>query len=314
MTKSKLLILSLVAALCINFVGCTKGEKDSSKVNSGNEHNIGSNINLNTQEPTQPPTLETMKPNINDKEKPVLYGVTEKQFYVGEGISYLKGVFALDNLDEDVEIIVDRSNVKTDVPGEYEVTYTAKDDAGNETSITTTITLVAVSVSQDEIDSLAQAVLDEIITEDMTQVEKMWEIYKYVNSSMTYDGTSNKDDWRAEAKRGFTSGYGDCFTYFSMSDILLEKIGVERLKVNRVGGISNHYWHMVNVDGSWYHFDPCYRRPTWSAFLRTDAEMSAFADRISIEGYEYYTYDKTKYPVVSTETFEWDRDSYKDKR
>ena len=40
-----------------------------------------------------------------------------------------------------------------------------------------------------------------------------------------------------------------------MSDILLEKIGVEKMKVNRVGGISKHYWHMVNVDGNWYHFD-----------------------------------------------------------
>ena len=170
--------------------------------------------------------------------------------------------------------------------------------------------------TEEEIDELAQDVLDDILTDDMTQVDKMWAIYKYVNSSMTYDGTSNKNDWRVEAKRGFTSGYGDCFTYYSMSDILLEKIGVEKMKVNRVGGQSKHYWHMVNVDGNWYHFDPCYRRNSegrWNAFLRTDAEVAAFAAKVGIPNYEYYTYDKTKYPAVSTVEFEWDRDSYREK-
>ena len=305
----KLLILLILVSSSFIVSGCTEASTNNPSDATLVFNTPVASAGTETQAPAEP----TAEP-IPDFEAPKLYGVVDKQFYVGEGISYLDGVMAEDDIDDDVEITVDRSKVDTRTPGEYEVTYTATDNAGNATSLTAKISLVEVRVTEEEVDKLAQDVLDEITTDDMTQVEKMWEIYKFVNSSMTYDGTSDKTDWRVEAKRGFTTHYGDCFTYYSMSDILLEKIGVEKMKVNRVGGISKHYWHMVNVDGNWYHFDPCYRRPTWSAFLRTDAEVAEFAARISIPNYEYYTYDKTKYPAVATEKFEWDRDSYKDKR
>lgn len=307
----KLLILFILIASSFIIAGCSKEPADDPSNATLVFNTPGASANIGTDKPTEP----TPEP-IPDFEAPKLYGVVDKQFYVGEGISYLDGIMAEDDIDEDVEITVDRSKVDTRTPGEYEVTYTATDNAGNATSLTAKISLVEVKVTEEEIDALAQEVLDEILTDDMSQVEKMWAIYKYVNSSMTYDGTSNKTDWRVEAKRGFTSGYGDCFTYYSMSDILLEKIGVEKMKVNRVGGQSKHYWHMVNVDGNWYHFDPCYRRNSegrWNAFLRTDAEVAAFAAKVGIPNYEYYTYDKTKYPAVSTVEFEWDRDSYREK-
>ncbi len=311
MKINKLTKASLLLLIALMLAGCSENSNSNVAYNEANKSTA--NINMSTPKPTPVPR-PTPQP-VPDFEAPKLYGVVKKQFYVGEGISYLSGVYAVDDIDTDVEITVNRDAVNTKAPGEYEVIYTATDDAGNSTSETTLITLVESTVTEDEVNALAQDVLDRIITEDMTQVEKMWEIYKYVNGSMTYDGHSNKDDWRAEAKRGFTNGAGDCFTYFSMSDILLEKIGVEKLKVNRINNPNaNHYWHLVNVDGNWYHFDPCYRKRTWNAFLRTDAEVAEYASRISIPNYEFYTYDKSKYPTVATTEFEWDRDSYTEKK
>ena len=256
--------------------------------------------------PTPPP--EPTPTPVPDYEPPVLTGVVNRQFYVGEGISYLKGVTAIDAVDGEVEIIVDRSKVDPKTPGEYEVTYTARDKAGNETSMTAIITLSEVKVTEEQLDEAAEQVLAEITTEDMTMEEKAWEIYKYVNTHVRYWDSSDKKDWRAEAYRGITEGWGEGFTYCSVSQILLTKIGAEILPVERMGGVSRHYWHIINLGGGWYHFDACIHIPKFVSFMRTDAELDAFA-ATQRPGYNYYTYDKTKYPEVSTVPFEWDRSS-----
>ncbi|MFR1518037.1 MAG: immunoglobulin-like domain-containing protein [Clostridia bacterium] len=262
------------------------------------------------QTPTPIPTKapDPTPTPVPDYDPPVLTGVVDRQFYVGEGIAYLKGVTAIDAVDGEVEVAVDRSKVDPKTPGEYEVLYTARDKAGNEVSQTAVITLSAVKITQEQLDEAADEVIAEIIKDGMTMEEKAWEIYKYVNTHVRYWDSSDKNDWRAEAYRGITEGWGDCFTYFSVSQILLTKIGAEILPVERMGGITRHYWHIVNLGGGWYHFDACIHKPPFVSFLRTDAEFEEFAAKQK-PGYEYYTYDKTKYPEVSTVPFEWDRSS-----
>ena len=294
----------LIAALLFAAAGC------------GNEQEAGtaatqtpaSSAPTAAPTPTPSPTKEpdpTPTP-VPDYDPPILQGVIDRQFYVGEGISYLKGVTATDAVDGEVEVTVDRSRIDIKTPGEYEVTYTARDRAGNETSMTAIITLSPVKITEEQLDAAADAVLADLVNDRMTLAEKTWEIYKYVNTHVRYWDSSDKNDWRAEAYRGITEGWGDCFTYFSVSQILLTKIGAEILPVERVGGITHHYWHLINLDGSWYHFDACIHKPVYVSFLRTDAEFDEFAAKQK-PGYNYYTYDKTKYPAVSTVPFEWDR-------
>lgn len=300
----------LVAALLAGAAGCGENPAPGQGVPSASV--VASAAPVPSAAPTAvstptPPPDPTPTP-VPDYEPPVLTGVVNRQFYVGEGISYLKGVTAIDAVDGEVEIIVDRSKVDPKTPGEYEVTYTARDKAGNETSMTAIITLSEVKVTEEQLDEAAEQVLAEITTEDMTMEEKAWEIYKYVNTHVRYWDSSDKKDWRAEAYRGITEGWGDCFTYFSVSQILLTKIGAEILPVERMGGVSRHYWHIINLGGGWYHFDACIHIPKFVSFMRTDAELDAFA-ATQRPGYNYYTYDKTKYPEVSTVPFEWDRSS-----
>lgn len=300
----------LVAALLAGAAGCGENPAPGQGVPSASV--VASAAPVPSAAPTAvstptPPPDPTPTP-VPDYEPPVLTGVVNRQFYVGEGISYLKGVTAIDAVDGEVEIIIDRSKVDPKTPGEYEVTYTARDKAGNETSMTAIITLSEVKVTEEQLDEAAEQVLAEITTEDMTMEEKAWEIYKYVNTHVRYWDSSDKKDWRAEAYRGITEGWGDCFTYFSVSQILLTKIGAEILPVERMGGVSRHYWHIINLGGGWYHFDACIHIPKFVSFMRTDAELDAFA-ATQRPGYNYYTYDKTKYPEVSTVPFEWDRSS-----
>ena len=310
----KFIIAMLILTLtCIIFLASGCGSDDTQK--EANRSGVSINFYTPTKSPEQTPTPEPTPTPVPDFEAPVLYGVVKRQFYVGEGISYLSGVFATDNIDKDVEITVDRSSVDTKKAGTYEVTYVAKDDAGNSTSQTTTITLSEVKVTEESLHKVAQEVIAEITNENMTFEEKLWAIYKYTNSHLTYWNSSDKNDWRAEAYRGITTGFGDCFTYFSVSQVLLNEIGAESLPIQRHGGISRHYWHMVKTDQGWYHFDTCIHRPIYNSFLRTDAEFEAYTLKQENynPGYNYFTYDKTGYPAVSEIPFEWDRDSYANK-
>ena len=80
---------------------------------------------------------------IVDTVPPVIQGIDDKTIYQGDDFNPLEGVSVIDNVDGDIEI--DMSNitgeVDTDTLGEYELTYTVSDEAGNETVETRIITV-----------------------------------------------------------------------------------------------------------------------------------------------------------------------------
>ena len=69
---------------------------------------------------------------VEDKEPPVIYGVSHRNVYRGESVAYLAEVFAEDNADGRVDVVVD-SKVVIGVRGRYLVTFTATDVCGNST-------------------------------------------------------------------------------------------------------------------------------------------------------------------------------------
>lgn len=235
-----------------------------------------------------------------DTEPPKIYGTKKATAYIGQPVSYKKGVYAEDNKDGRVEITVDSSQVNLRAEGEYPVYYTAVDSSGNKAEVEITVTVKEQTVTMEELNQLADEVLAKIITDDMTILEKAWAVYKYVNTHLTYTGVSDKTDWMKEAKSGIVRGVGDCFTYYSMSQLLLTRIGgFELLSVERasIGDETRHYWHMVNYGEGWYHFDACIHRPKLVSFMLTTEELDAFSRRVGKNDY-YYRYDKASYPAT----------------
>jgi len=235
---------------------------------------------------------------VKDTEPPKIYGAKKLTAYIGIPFSYKKDVYAEDNRDGEVPISVDASKVNLKVEGEYTAVYTATDSSGNTASEEVTITVKKQSVTMEELERLADEVLAQITTEDMTLREKAWEIYKYVNTRVTYTGFSDKTDWMKEAYNGIVNGVGDCFTYYSMSQLLLNRIGIQTLSIERLTkpGEAKHYWHLVNYGEGWYHFDACIHRPPFVSFMVTDEELEAYSRRHK-DSY-YYRYDKSKYPAT----------------
>ncbi|MGM0436107.1 MAG: carbohydrate binding domain-containing protein [Bacillota bacterium] len=86
--------------------------------------------------------------DYEDTAAPVILGADDKAITVGDDFDPLEGVTAEDNVDG--EITLDESNVSgnvdTDTPGDYALTYTVSDAAGNEETHERTITVKEESV------------------------------------------------------------------------------------------------------------------------------------------------------------------------
>lgn len=80
---------------------------------------------------------------IPDETAPVISGAKDITVNVGITPDYLKGVTAEDETDGDVtaKIVVDSSKVDVKKAGSYKVTYTCKDEAGNEAVKEITVTV-----------------------------------------------------------------------------------------------------------------------------------------------------------------------------
>ena len=136
------------------------------------------------------------------------------------------------------------------------------------------------------VDTMADGILAGIIHEGMGQREKAVAIYNWVKGNLRYSGYSPVGDWVGGAYDGMRKHHGDCYTYFATSAELLNRAGMETIEVIRSSD-NNHYWNLVKVDGSWYHFDPCPRRQGGDFCLLTDDEISKSGS---------HTFDHSLYP------------------
>lgn len=233
-----------------------------------------------------------------DTEPPELYGVVDRTAYVGEPIAYLAEVYAEDAVDGRTKVTVD-SKVETEKAGTYEVTFTTVDVTGNTASATCKYKLVAATVSEEDVRALAQDVLKEITTDDMVTAEKLRAVFDYTRGHVHYVGDSDKKDWRKEAVRGFKTGRGDCFTFYSVSRALLDELGIEYMSVTRLGGRTRHYWTIVNIGTGWYHFDTTLApRHKHKCFMWTN-------EQCKVKPY-FWRYEQAKYPDIATERFDYD--------
>ncbi len=250
-----------------------------------------------TDEGNNETIIEAVLTVIQDTEPPAIYGVKDNTIYINTPVSFKKDVYVYDNRDGEIDFTVDSSQVNQNKPGTYKVIYIATDSSGNTSTKEAMYTVKEPTVTMEELERLADEILAKITTPDMTLREKAWEIYQYVNKHLTYTNYSDKTDWMKEAYNGIVNGVGDCFTYFSMSELLLNRIGIKTLRVERLTkpGENRHFWHLVNYGEGWYHFDACIHRPPLVSFMLTDAELDAYSARVGKDNY-YYRFDKSNYP------------------
>lgn len=252
--------------------------------------------------------LEALLSIKKDTESPVIIGVQDQTVYVGTKISYRQGVTVTDNRDENIDLKIDSSGVNPKKIGSYEVVYSAVDSAGNTTTETATINVIERPVNivtEEELNELADRVLANIFKEDMTDIDRLWAIYRWTRTHIVYTGGSDKTNWIKEAARGIQNGRGDCFTYYATSRALLTRAGFGNMVVFRDTDSSFHAWNLVRVGDDWYHFDttPSRRGHYYICFLRTDEEVLEYSEWCK----EYFKFDQTLYPETPLEPLEHPR-------
>ena len=234
---------------------------------------------------------------------PTIQGVHNISLYLGSAASYRSGVIVTDDKDPSPTLEVDSSQVDLSNPGTYPLVYTARDMTGNETRVEVTVTVAKkpeTYVDPETVNAKADELLKKIVTEDMAAEAKVKAIYSYVRSHYTYSGHSDKTDWVQGAYVMMESGQGDCFNYYAVTKLLLDRCGIPNIDVRKVRNYpedSDHYWSLVSIDGgaTYYHLDTTPRVGDGDDFcLVTDAFLDAYSD--ANKG--CHNRDKSLYPAT----------------
>ena len=273
---------------------------DSSKVdlNAVGTYDITYSVTDAAGNTTSVPTTVTV---TDDNTAPTIQGVHDLSLYLGSAVSYRSGVVVTDDKDPAPKLEVDSSQVDLSNPGTYPLIYTARDMTGNETRLEVTVTVVekpATYTEEETINAKADELLKKIVTDGMTDEAKVKAIYAYVRSHYTYSGHSDKTDWLQGAWVMMDEGRGDCFNYFALTKLLLDRLGIPNIDVRKVrnhDADSDHYWSLVSVDGgkTYYHLDTTPRMGDGDNFcLVTDAFLDAYSDTHG----KCHNRDKALYP------------------
>lgn len=263
-----------------------------------------------TTEATEPPTSEATEPETaepsaeaeEDTKAPKISGVENKMVYLGDAVSYRKGVKVTDNIDPEPKLTIDSSKVDLSEVGTYEVVFTAEDASGNTSSKTMTVTVIKKTKSEVDLDKLnadVDVILKKIIKDDMSTKQQVQAIYKWARSSLGYSSYDGHD-WLKAAQHMLDKRTGDCYNYFAVCKLMFERLGIPNIdvvKVKKTSGASNHYWSLVSVDGgkNYYHFDATPRKGDGDDFcLVTDS----FIDSYSKTHNYSHNRDKSLYPAT----------------
>ncbi|MCD7766487.1 MAG: DUF5011 domain-containing protein [Lachnospiraceae bacterium] len=295
-------VCAVVAVICsLQFGDRISVLKDSDAVTGGQVTGSQSTGNETVGSQTAGDgTVGMQNQSAVDEEAPEISGVVPLSAFVGTEVSYTANIVVMDDSDPEAELSVDTSAVDSDEAGTYDITYTATDKAGHTASASTTITFsekpedyIEESVVLEE----AQAVLDEILSDDMTLKQKTRAIYTWVRAHLSYSDADYDESWTNGAHIGFTTGTGDGFIYFSTTKALLTQAGVPNIDVEKSNVTSSrHYWSLVNVGDGWYHLDTTPRLSGATFFLATDAEMTAYFEEYGA----YDAIDTSRYPATPT--------------
>lgn len=246
-----------------------------------------------------------------DPEAPVISGTKNMEVYAGDTVTYKKGVSVTDNMDEQPTLDIDNSKVDLSKPGTYTVTYKATDAAGNVQLVEVKLTVKskpANFVEPDVIYKRVDDILAKFITDDMTDREKAEAVYVWTRRAghigpghFTYSGsTSRNDDYLQTAYEFLQTKKGDCFYFFALQKLMLERLNIPTIDVKKEKNTpddSNHYWLLVSVDGgkNYYHFDNVW---SWDLCLATDKKLASVSAAVDSKPFHR---NESLYPPTPTE-------------
>ena len=231
---------------------------------------------------------------VLDDQPPVISGVKDIRVYTGDAVSYLDGVTVTDNMDPNVKLDVDTSQVRQKEAGTYPIVYIATDASGNKATVNATLTVVQSAADEETVKKLAKEVIDQIITDDMSGYDKLYAIYYWVRGNIRYQDQPNLEDWLKAAYDGLKYHQGDCYVYCMTSRALLDAAGIKNMVIDTVPLRYIHFWNLVDIGEGWYHFDTTPRASGGTFLYMNDADIQEY----SRNHQNSHIYDHDRFPGV----------------
>lgn len=235
----------------------------------------------------------TANVKVEDTTAPVFDLAEDFTTYLGEAIRYKSHVAARDNSGS-CELEIDNSKVDPEKLGTYDVIYTATDPYGHSTSVTVKMTIAEKTADETLLFEKVDAILAEIIKDDMSVKEKTEAIFNYANHNFLFVNDSDKSDYVKAALTMLDIRQGDCYSFFALSKALLNRAGIKNVDIYTLDGGNEHYWNLVDIDDGhgWYHFDSTPTLTGAEILFYTEADLKPLNDG-------RYDYDHSKFPKVS---------------
>jgi len=243
----------------------------------------------------------------HNKEPPVIEGTGTILSYIGDPILYMRGVTARDDFGRDLTevVVVDSSGVNRNEVGTYTVRYSVVDFTGLSFEVEETVYVLDIDI--DFVYAEVDKALASIIKDDMSQLEQVYAIFRWVRSNVSYAITRDRPETVYEgAYRAIRERRGNCFIFYSISEMMLTQAGIPNMMIERIPGtITAHRWNLVNPDElGWHHYDSFPARLNEGILMAffTDSQAEAFTEQIAnfVErpADDYYTYDPSRYPEI----------------
>jgi len=238
-------------------------------------------------------------------EPPVIEGAGEIISIVGNPILYRQGLTATDSFGGDLteEIVIEAENVDPNKVGIYKVRFWVEDLSGNKSDVTE-VEVHIIDVNIDYIYSRVDETLARILRDGMTQLQQVQAIHTFVKNNISYANAGRPHTVYEGAYRALRDRRGNCYNYFSLSAVMLERAGIPNMMIERIPGTpTRHRWNLVNPDNlGWHHYDAVPNRLGQGLRLAffTDTQAESFTRQMSqnFAFHNYYNYVRENYPEV----------------
>jgi len=235
---------------------------------------------------------------------PRILGVQDMLVQIGNPIIFRQGVSAEDAFGRPINFSVDSTAVNIHQLGRYTVTYYAKDAWGLRTEVI--IYVEVLEIDPIRVREMADAVLDNILREGMTQVEQARAIFNWVNGNVFFAANISRRTRYEGAYQAMRNRRGNCFVFYAISSVLLTQAGIPNMRIQRIEGTPTaHYWNLINPDGlGWHHFDATESLPIFGRmldrFMFTSSQAREFTQLIHsyVGRRDHFTYNPELYPEI----------------
>ena len=154
-----------------------------------------------------------------------------------------------------------------------------------------------INVINNKVDEL----ISELITDDMSDYDKIKTIHDYIINNTIYDKEKEKylntdviTQYNSNLAYGpLFEGYGICSGYSDLMSIFLDKLNIPNYRISN----DDHVWNLVYVDGKWLHMDL-----TWDDPVTNTGEQ--------ILNYDYFLIATDELHEKDTEKHEFDKNIY----